>query len=67
MVSAGLLGDKEKCGMCQNGRCELCDEGIVECCNVESLLVIEEVGEEEIPDVWHLDSYQCTSSPPKFP
>ena len=29
-VSAGLLGDKERCGMCQDGRCELCDEGTME-------------------------------------
>ena len=30
MVSAGLLGDKERYGMCQDGKCELCDEGVVE-------------------------------------
>ena len=26
-VSAGLLGDMDRCG---DGRCELCDEGVVE-------------------------------------
>ena len=26
----GLLGDKERCGMCKDGKCELCDEGVVE-------------------------------------
>ena len=31
-VSAGLLGDKERCGMCKDGKCELCDKGIVEDC-----------------------------------
>ena len=30
MVSAGLLGDKERCGMCKDGKYELCDEGVVE-------------------------------------
>ena len=30
MVSAGLLGDKERYGMCKDGKCELCDEGVVE-------------------------------------
>ncbi len=24
-VSSGLLGDKENCGMCKDGKCELCD------------------------------------------
>ena len=28
-VSAGLLGDKERCRMCKDGKCELCDEGVV--------------------------------------
>ena len=30
MVSEGLLGDKERCGVCQYGICELYDEGDVE-------------------------------------
>ena len=30
MVSAGLMGDKERCGMCKDGKCELCHEGVVE-------------------------------------
>ena len=30
MVSVGLLGDKERCGMCKGGKCELCDEGLVD-------------------------------------
>ena len=30
MVSAGLLGDKARCGMFKDGKCELCDEGVVE-------------------------------------
>ena len=30
MVSAGLLVDKERSGMCKDGKCELCDEGVVE-------------------------------------
>ena len=29
-VSAGLLENKERCGMCQGSRCELCDEGAAE-------------------------------------
>ena len=29
-VPVGLLGDKERCGMCKDGKCELCDDGIVE-------------------------------------
>ena len=46
-VSAGHLGDKERCGTCKGDKCELCDEGVVEvmcisCCTVESLQVIEE-------------------------
>ena len=45
MVSAGLLGDKERCGMCKDGKSEPCDEGVVRYCAflvaLESLLVIE--------------------------
>ena len=26
----GLLGDKAMCGMCKDGKCELCDECVVE-------------------------------------
>ena len=26
-VSAGHLGDKERCGMCMEGKCEQCHEG----------------------------------------
>ena len=29
-VSAGLLGVKERCGMCKDGKCELCDEGVMD-------------------------------------
>ena len=29
-VPTGLLGGKERCGMCKDGKCELYDEGIVE-------------------------------------
>ena len=29
-VSAELLGDKERCGMRKDGKCELCDEGVAE-------------------------------------
>ena len=29
-VSAGLLGDKDRCGICKDGKYEPCDEGIVE-------------------------------------
>ena len=46
MVSAGLLGDKERRGMCQDGRCMLCDEGVwkILCisCTVKNLPVIEQ-------------------------
>ena len=45
--SAGLLGDKVRCGICKDGKCELCDKGVVDvlcisCCTVESSLVVEE-------------------------
>ena len=37
----GLLGDKERCGMCKDGKCELYDECVgedsVSCCTVESM------------------------------
>ena len=26
----GLVGDKERCGLCQDGKCELRNEGFVE-------------------------------------
>ena len=47
MVSVGLLGDKERCGMCKDGKCELCDEGVVEdtvhfLLNCGEFLVLEE-------------------------
>ena len=29
-VSAGLLGVKEGCGMCMDGKCEQCDEGVAD-------------------------------------
>ena len=29
MVSEGLLGDKENCGICKDGKCEVCDDGVV--------------------------------------
>ena len=29
-VSAGLLDGKERCGMCKDGKCEICDEGVEE-------------------------------------
>ena len=29
-VAAGFLGDKERCGMCKDGKGELCDEGFVD-------------------------------------
>ena len=42
----GLLGDKERCGMCKDGKCKLCDDVLWKMCifgnTVESLLVIEE-------------------------
>ena len=45
MVSAGLLGDKERCGMCKDGKCELCD-GVVE--DIVDFLNCEEfAGDEE--------------------
>ena len=37
-VLAGLLGDKERCGMCKGCNGNMCGR----CCTVESLLVIEE-------------------------
>ena len=30
MVPTGLLGDKARCGMCKDGKCEQCDDGVVE-------------------------------------
>ena len=47
MVSAGLLGDKERrCGMCKDDKCELCDECVVEdvhfLLNVWSLVIEED-------------------------
>ena len=46
-VSAGLLGDKERFGMCKDGKCELRDDVFwkllyISCCTMASLLVIEE-------------------------
>ena len=29
-VSVGLMGDKARCGVCKDSKCELCDDGIVE-------------------------------------
>ena len=34
MVSAGILGDKERCGMCKDGKCVLW-KMCISCCTME--------------------------------
>ena len=46
-MSVGLLDDKERCGMCKDGKCELCDEGVVEDVVHFLLHCGEFVGDEE--------------------
>ena len=50
-VSAGLLGDKERCGKCKDGKYELCNEGVVE--DVHFLLHCDEFSDDE-GDYWVL-------------